>query len=241
MEASVRAVEIRSRAGRSRAMELDYYRQGSSAVAIAKNKAVVGVALKTLGGLLLAMFVIVVIVQPTGDFPLNDDFQYAHVAKTLAETGRFRVDTPVAPSLAGQSFLAAPLIRALGFSHTSLRVLTIVMSIVLMVCLHGLLRLSGAGTISSFLAMLLVAVNPLFVNLEMSFMTEIYGFTVALAGVWLWMKGGRSGSLALQICGAVLMGSAFWIRQLCVLAFPALVLSEWIVLRQRREAAGRAG
>ena len=48
------------------------------------------------------MITLAIVVGPWGDYPLNDDWQYARPLKTLAETGRLHIDVPVAPSLVGQ-------------------------------------------------------------------------------------------------------------------------------------------
>jgi hypothetical protein len=64
---------------------------------------------------LLAYVAAILLIAPWGDFPLNDDWQYAHLAKKLVETGRYRVDVPIAPSTVGQSLLAAPFIKVFGF------------------------------------------------------------------------------------------------------------------------------
>src|SRR5437868_10109144 len=87
-----------------------------------------------------ALFAVVVVcVWPWGDFPLNDDWQYAWIAKRFAETGRYVVDVPIAPTLVGQSLIVAPLIRLLGFSHTLLRLVTLTLSGVSLVVLGRIL------------------------------------------------------------------------------------------------------
>ena len=59
--------------------------------------------------LLISAFVFLVacVVGPWGNYPINDDWQYAHVAKQLAQTGRLTVDVPIAPALVGQVVLSA--------------------------------------------------------------------------------------------------------------------------------------
>src|SRR5437016_4307414 len=82
---------------------------------------------------------VVCCVWPWGNYPLNDDWQYAWIAKRFAETGRFVVDVPIAPTLVGQSVIAAPFIRLFGFSHTLLRGITLGLSGLCLFFLNGTL------------------------------------------------------------------------------------------------------
>ena len=73
----------------------------------------------------IAIFgVCLVAIRPWGNYPLNDDWQYARASKMFAESGKIRIDTPVAPALVGQILLAYPIIRVLGMNHAFLRLLT---------------------------------------------------------------------------------------------------------------------
>ena len=63
-------------------------------------------------------------VQPTGEFPLNDDFTYARVARHFAETGALKVDLPSAASIIGQAVVVSPILRLFGFSHLALRLIS---------------------------------------------------------------------------------------------------------------------
>lgn len=178
-------------------------------------------------------------IRPTGDFPLNDDWQYAHVAKRLAETGRFAVDVPVAPTLVLQSAAGAAVIGLFGFSHVTLRALTVVAAGVLLLLLDRLLAMAGARLGARFALLGLVALNPLYLNLTFSFMTEVYGAAVAFVGVWIWYRSvaaeragrPRAGRWGRRLA-ALVVGASFWVRQFAVLAFPALVLARLVAARR---------
>ena len=175
----------------------------------------------------LAMFfLIATIIAPWGEFPLNDDWQYVHIAKRFAETGRFIVDLPVAPTLFIQSVLGAGIIKLFGFSFLKLRVLTVVLAGGLLVLLASLMRLGGARRSWICLVLLCLIVNPLFLHLSQSFMTEVYGALVAFFGVWLWFR--SESSVVGRMLAALVMGSSFWVRQFAVMVFPALLVAESI-------------
>jgi len=130
-----------------------------------------------------ALFVLVVlVVRPWGNFPLNDDWQYARVTKALAETGHFQLDVKIAPSLVAQAYLAAPFVRLFGFSHTLLRLLTMGLALVLLRAIDRILAVGGANRPVRLLAGVLLIINPIFLHAALSFMTEIWGVRPGAVG-----------------------------------------------------------
>jgi hypothetical protein len=204
---------------------------------------------------LLAYVGAILLIAPWGNFPLNDDWAYAHVAKTLAESGRFRVDVPVAPSMVGQSLLAALPIRVFGFSHTLLRCLTMALGAVALWCVWMLLTYANVRPHLQKLVLLTLAITPLPLYLSLTFMTEIYGWSLGLCGAVLWMRaraqadGGSAGlpGWPTSLAVAAIVGATFWVRQFAVVVFPALLgayLLELVLqhdLTTLRRAAPRIG
>jgi hypothetical protein len=172
------------------------------------------------------------VARPWGDYPTNDDWQYARVTKRLAETGRFEVDVPIAPSLVGQAYAAATVVRVFGFSHTRLRLITLALGLVLLHLVDGLLAAATLAWRSRVAALAALAVNPLFVNLSLSFMTEVYGYVPALLGAWVWLRMPRAASRTPRVWAALaagaLCGLSFWIRQYAVLVLPALWIGTYV-------------
>ena len=195
-----------------------------------------GVDRRPLDSLPLLFFVLAAIflIRPFGEFPLNDDWQYAAVAKRFSETGRLLVDTPVAPALVGQVLLVAPFLKLLGFSHAVLRGVTMIMLAVIATILRQLLTLADVAPLWRAGALAVALFNPLTVYLATTFMTEIYGYAFGLAAFWIWFsvrkdpkpveKGDVLPEVALfpVLAAALLSGAAFWTRQFCALAYPAL-------------------
>lgn len=179
------------------------------------------------------LVVTAVLTSPWGDYPVNDDWQYARAAQLFAANGHVIIDTEVAPSLIGALFLAWPFIKVFGFSHVLLRALTTCLAAVALYALDELMRLGDVAKHLRARVLVLVAINPLFVNLAFSFMTEFYGFTPALLGAVIWFRSRRAqarGTGALIGTGAavasgIVIGSTFWTRQYCILVYPAVVAS----------------
>lgn len=184
--------------------------------------------------LLLAIAVFlgaICIVCPTADIPINDDWQYSHVTKTLAETGRIKIDVAIAPALVAQAALGAAYSRLVGFSHRNLRILTWIVAIVFLGVVNALLKLGHTSPTVRGITLLTLVLNPIFFHLANSFMTELYGYTPMFFGAWLWLSAVTRRETDpspdwRRIAAAAIIGSTFWIRQFCVLAWPALVFSE---------------
>src|ERR1041385_102384 len=73
---------------------------------------------------ILALIAAWIVVRPWGDYALNDDWTYAHMAKHFAASGKLEIDVPLAPNGLGQAFVGGIAVKLFGFSHTVLRVLT---------------------------------------------------------------------------------------------------------------------
>ncbi len=182
--------------------------------------------------LLGALLVSLALIGPWGNFPLNDDWLFSAVGKELAESGQFSLGgRPVAPNLVGQVVLAAPWILVFGFSHTLLRVMTLVLAVILLYALDCLLRSADVAPPIRLGCLLVLLFNPIFLYSATTFMTEIHGYFPAMLGVTLWMAGrSRSDderliSWSFAVPSAALIGWSFWTRQICVLVFPALIAS----------------
>ena len=172
--------------------------------------------------------VLIALIQPWSELPLNDDWQYAHMAKTFAERGVFPHDVDVAPTVVGQSVISFPVIRAFGFSHLHLRLLTLLLTMGVLIELEYLLVLAGVTARIRFIALATVVANPIFLYLSMSFMTETYCYFVVLLSACVWYAGRKRDSLFLIVLAGVIGGLSFWIRQFGALVLPALVIAEWL-------------
>ena len=168
---------------------------------------------------------------PWGNFPVNDDWQYARTAKHFAETGHFVIDTEVAPALFGQSLLAFPVIRLFGFSHLALRLLTLLLGLLLLWCTDALLAAASATARARLCAGATLALNPLAFYLHTTFMTEAYGLAPTLVAAVLWLRCRRTAWLALLV--GALCAFGFWTRQYSVVALPALAVAS--LVRGHRE------
>src|SRR3954453_20172787 len=61
---------------------------------------------------------------PTGDIPLADDWIYGDAAKSIVETGRFRMVPFSIANVFAQAYWGALFCKVLGFSYEALRLST---------------------------------------------------------------------------------------------------------------------
>ncbi|MBW2243278.1 MAG: phospholipid carrier-dependent glycosyltransferase, partial [Deltaproteobacteria bacterium] len=115
----------------------------------------------------------VLVIGIAGEFPISDDWSYAHTVQVLLETGRFeRPAWTWAPSLTNVG-LGAAFSWLGGFSFAALRLSTLFAGWLGVLACYGLARGIGAGVTAAALAAVCLAVNPIYVHLSFTFMTDI--------------------------------------------------------------------
>jgi hypothetical protein len=163
------------------------------------------------------------IVSPAGNFPLNDDWIYSESVAYLLKTGQFHL-LGCSPACFLHVVLGALACLPFGFSHEILRGLTAACGLVTSVVFYATLVSLGIKRADSALITLVMAVNPLFVNLSFSFMTDVPAamFTslyvlFAIASVQK-QSSWRAAVAGLWLCCAIL------IRQSLAVLAPASLL-----------------
>jgi hypothetical protein len=189
----------------------------------------------------LALFgLMILLVRPWGNYPLNDDWIYARILQRFVKTGKFVFDHDTGAAFIGQGLIASPIVHLFGFSHTNLRLLTMAFSGLLLFLVWWLLSYAGVRPRIKAIALCLLIANPIFAYVSMTFMTDIYGYTLALLGAVWWFAGRRTAdcrkiaplvSWGAAVGSGLAIGASFWIRQYCVMVYPALlgaaILNVW--------------
>ncbi len=159
----------------------------------------------------------VLLVDPRGEFPLNDDWAYARSAFRLASGEGLKVDEWSAPSLVGEALYGGLLVRCFGRSFLVLRLSTIALSCGLALLLRAAVTRLGIRSDIAWVAALSWVFNPIQFWLSFTFMTEVpFLFFVGL-GTYLFVRSASSRNRWLvAACGAA-FGYAFLIRPTAVL------------------------
>jgi hypothetical protein len=155
-------------------------------------------------GLAAIWAAITLLVNPVGDFPLNDDWVYGLAVKSILETGDFRLPSSATVNVMAQAYWGALFCLPFGFSFTALRVSTLVAGLIGVWLTYGVLRQVGANSESAFLGAVLIAVNPLYVVMANSFMTDVPFYALCAASLfflirWSLHANGRSAGAGLFV------------------------------------------
>jgi 4-amino-4-deoxy-L-arabinose transferase-like glycosyltransferase len=189
--------------------------------------------------IVLGAVLAVLLVDPRGDFPLSDDWSYAHSARVLCESGRIEFLPWTGASLLFQAGYGALLCKVAGFSFTILRLSTIVLAAVGAIAFSHLLATLAIGPKTSRLAVATLALGPLYFSQSFTFMTDVPFAALTLAAAALYAAGLAKTERRLLLAASLLASAALLVRQhgaflVAAAAFATLVVDE-TRLRKRVE------
>ncbi len=172
--------------------------------------------------LLFAIFwtICCLIINPVADFPLNDDWSYALSVKSLAVDGNLEYCGWMSMTLFFQVLWGSLFVKIFGFSFTVLRFSTIVLAFFGSWFTWRLFTELRIHSGMAFLYAAVISLNPIFLNLSMTFMTDVPFYTFAIASTFYLLRYMNTHKRGFLIAGIVLMCCAILIRQLG-LAVPA--------------------
>ena len=129
----------------------------------------------------LVTLVAMLVAWPFAEGGYIDDFSYIHMAKTLAETGRFAYNGWPTAMLGIQVWWGAAWIWLFGFSFTLVRLSVWPLALGAVALVYLIARRARLSPYDSLFAALLTALSTLFLPLAPTFMTDIPGFFFLLA------------------------------------------------------------
>lgn len=138
--------------------------------------------------LLLVQLVLLGIVFPVGNFPLNDDWAYAHSVLWLLDEHRLRLSNWIAMNLVPQTLLGAAAAKLFGFSFTGLRAMTQWVAMLTSLAAFSFFRASGLGRRAALVATLILVVTPWWQVLANSYMTDLYGLLFGLLAATYFLR-----------------------------------------------------
>lgn len=122
--------------------------------------------------LLLIFSISEIIVNPIGDFPLNDDWSYGK-ALYYSITDTYTIGNFGAMTLFTHLIWGMLFVKIFGFSFTVLRISTFVSVIISMFFLDKLIFKITKNKMTAFLSCLVLLLNPLYFNLSNTYMTDV--------------------------------------------------------------------
>ncbi len=125
--------------------------------------------------LLTALWLLaILVVNPSGDFPLNDDWSYAIAVQRMLEAGDFRPLGWTSSALISQTLWGTAFCAVFGYSFEVLRGATLVVSLLGFFTVYLLALQLRLKRKTALLLAICIAFNPLWFALSFTFMTDVY-------------------------------------------------------------------
>src|ERR1039458_1573247 len=159
-------------------------------------------------GLLMVLLIVglwilaALLINPRGEFPLNDDWCYSGTVKALLEGGGLKLPGCSSPNIIAQILWGALFCLPFGFSFLALRISTLTLGVIGVLALYGLLRETGAERGTALFGALLLAFNPLYLVLSYTFMSDVPFTAVSLVSFYFLVRGLKR-SLRLEIAAGL--------------------------------------
>jgi len=138
--------------------------------------------------LLLVQLALLGIVFPIGNFPLNDDWAYAHSVLWMLDEHRLRLSNWIAMNLLSQTLLGAAAAKLFGFSFTGLRAVTQLVAMLTSLVAFSFYRTAGLSRSASLVATLVLVATPWWQVLANTYMTDLYGLLFGLLAATYFLR-----------------------------------------------------
>ena len=178
------------------------------------------------------------VVNPVGDFPLNDDWSFGLAVKRLLQTGDFRPTGWASMPLITQTLWGSLFCLPAGFSFNALRLSTLFLSLCSILGVYLLVRQVHPSRLLAAFTALTLGFNPIYYVLSNTFMTDVPFTSFLLAAAWFFSRNLRGGTDFDLLCGLACALAATLCRQLGLavpMAFAACLLwsrggaARWVI------------
>ncbi|MEZ5043743.1 MAG: glycosyltransferase family 39 protein [Saprospiraceae bacterium] len=155
----------------------------------------------------------IIVVNPIGEFPLNDDWAYAKSVFDLVETGEMVMVNWPAMTLVAQIYWGALFCKVAGVSFTILRFSTLISSFIGGLAFYYLARELSRNQRPAAFATLVLFFNPLYFSLSFTFMTDVHFLAAFLLAFLFFSKNIRRPHLVYLALATLFSIVATLIRQ----------------------------
>lgn len=188
-------------------------------IAVAKPSGIAALAKKLDTDLYAVLAIVAVwliavaLINPSGNFPLNDDWCYARAVYSLIGNHQIHFASIITMTLIAQVVWGALFCLLFGPSFNALRASTLVLGLAGLLALYGLLREAKASRWAAVLGCLVFALNPIYLSLAHTFMTDVPFAALTLIAAYVFVKALKNDSAAMLALGIALACAAVLIRQ----------------------------
>ena len=156
----------------------------------------------------------IILVNPVGNFPLNDDWSYGNAVRGIIEGRTFRPSGWTGMTLFSQALWGSLFCLPFGFSFTALRFSTLSLACVGLLGTYVLLSLIRTPRWLAILGALLLAFNPIYFALSFTFMTDVPFTVFTILGLIFLIRRLQVESDLYLVIGTLMVTAAILCRQL---------------------------
>lgn len=179
---------------------------------------------------------VVVLINPVRETAMGDDWAYALTVKHLLDTGHYELSDWSGANMPFQIYWGSLFARVLGYSHSSLRISTLVLAFLGLIAFYHLAREHGLGADQAGMLMLCLLSSPLVLRLSFDFHTDLPFLSCLIVALMLYTRAIRLHSYAVVFLASIAASMAILTRQFGV-AVIAGVFSLWILKKECRKEA----
>ncbi|HEY3293981.1 MAG TPA: glycosyltransferase family 39 protein [bacterium] len=167
------------------------------------------------------------LVNPVGEFPVNDDWGYSKAVNSLVSGGHLQfLQGWAQTTFIAQLFWGALFALPFGFSFTALRISGLVAGFIGVVATHRTLHRYGFRTAYAWIGTLCLVLNPLYFQLCYSFMTDVPFFAASMISFVLFLR-----ALQEDHSTSVWTGTLFAVIATLIRQVGFLVPIAWTIVR----------
>ncbi|MBW8326003.1 MAG: glycosyltransferase family 39 protein [Prolixibacteraceae bacterium] len=155
----------------------------------------------------------IVIINPLGEFPLNDDWAYRLYVYHLSHEGELILSNWPAMTLIAQVLWGAIVTSIFGFSFTVLRFSTLFIGLFTAILFYKILINTTSNKTTSLAGALLFMFSPLFFASSYTFMTEVYFLFAINLSLFFFFKFYRCEKIIFLLAGSFFVLVSSLIRQ----------------------------
>jgi len=171
----------------------------------------------------LVFFILVIFINPLGNFPINDDWLFVRQVEAFSK-GIWEKNVLIDPTFISQGMVGLVWSKIFGVGFESLRLLTMVVFVVFLVGVYVLLNLLKINKKFILVVLLLFVLNPLVVASSLTFMTDIYFLFFLVFTLYFYLLYAKEKHLKYFVYGSVFCGLTFLNRQIGLIPYIAMSL-----------------
>jgi hypothetical protein len=162
--------------------------------------------------------IVFALINPRGEFPMMDDWIYHRIVAIWISEGRLALPEVTQMVVLGHIALGVAIGRVAGLSFEALRLAMLVVGWAGIVAVYAACRALGGTSGIAALAAAAMLVNPVYLTMSATFMTDLPFFVLSTAALIAYVRALREPCWSAVLAGTVLSAAAATIRQ------PALIL-----------------